>query len=68
MPTPYAYVGILGGVVALGFLIYSIFTSGPEPERGYQNRANDQSKTNYESGYDRPRDADWGENDEIPNR
>lgn len=58
MPAHYASLGVVGGLLLLGVLVYSIWTQRPMPQREDKAR-----NFNPGAGYDRPRHDDWG-NDE----
>lgn len=58
MPAHYASLGVVGGLLLLGVLVYSIWTQRPTPQT--------EDKTynfNPGAGYDRPRNDDWGNDD-----
>lgn len=58
MPAHYASLGVVGGLLLLGVLVYSIWTQRPMPQEEDKKR-----NFNPGAGYDRPRHDDWG-NDE----
>lgn len=55
MPAHYASLGVVGGLLLLGVLVYSIWTQRPMPQVEHKT-----SNFHPGAGYDRPRHDDWG--------